>query len=173
VLDGGYQAWCAGGGRLEIGAPPPGDAGGALAHASTWRRPGAVPTVDTPTLAQALHAPDRLIVDARAAERYAGTVEPIDSVAGHVPGAVNHPFSLNLAADHTFLPAEELRRRWRARLGSRDAAQVVAMCGSGVTACHNLLSLEIAGLPGAALYPGSWSEWIRDAQKPVARGESP
>jgi thiosulfate/3-mercaptopyruvate sulfurtransferase len=172
VLDGGYQAWCAAGGALKYGAPP---AFGADKGAPDRLvgRPGAAPTVDTPTLAVELHAPERLIIDARAAERYAGATEPIDSVAGHVPGAVNHPFSLNLAADNTFLPAVELRRRWRERLGGRSAKQVIAMCGSGVTACHNLLSLEIAGLPGAALYPGSWSEWIRDAQRPVARGESP
>ena len=132
-----------------------------------------MPTVDTATLAAGWRTPQRLLIDARAAERYAGITEPIDAVAGHIPGAVNHPFSLNLAADNTFLPAAELRRRWIERLGGRDAAQIVAMCGSGVTACHNLLSLEIAGLPGAALYPGSWSEWIRDAQRPVARGGSP
>lgn len=173
VLDGGYQAWCAAGGALEYGAPPPENGADEGTPEGIAGRAGAAPTVDTPTLAKALNAPDRLIVDARAAERYEGATEPIDSVAGHVPGAVNHPFSLNLAADSTFLPAVELRRRWRDRLGGRDPAQVIAMCGSGVTACHNLLSLEIAGLPGAALYPGSWSEWIRDARRPVARGESP
>ncbi len=172
VLDGGYQAWCASGGKIESGMPELRGAGTDQPEPPGWRA-GAAPIVDTPALAQTLGTPDRLIVDARAAERYAGATEPIDSVAGHVPGAVNHPLSLNLAADGTFLPAAELRRRWLERLGGRDAAQVVAMCGSGVTACHNLLSLEIAGLPGAALYPGSWSEWIRDARRPVARGESP
>lgn len=173
VLDGGYQAWCAAGGAPEYGvlSPASGAVEGALE--GIVGRAGAAPTVDTPTLATALHAPDRLIVDARAAERYAGATEPIDSVAGHIPGAVNHPFSQNLAADGTFLPAAELRRRWLERLDGRNAEQVIAMCGSGVTACHNLLSLEIAGLPGAALYPGSWSEWIRDARRPVARGAAP
>jgi thiosulfate/3-mercaptopyruvate sulfurtransferase len=172
VLDGGYQAWCASGGQTESGSPATVDAGKIGSEAPAWR-PGAAPTIDTRALAEKLRAPDHLIVDARAAERYAGAIEPIDSVAGHVPGAVNHPFPLNLASDNTFLPGEELRRRWDERLGGRDPAQVIAMCGSGVTACHNLLSLEIAGLPGAALYPGSWSEWIRDARRPVARGESP
>jgi thiosulfate/3-mercaptopyruvate sulfurtransferase len=172
VLDGGYQAWRASGGALKSDASAMAGAGKVGAQGPTWRS-GAAPTIDTPALADTLRAPDRLIVDARAAERYAGAIEPIDSVAGHVPGAVNHPFSLNLAADNTFLPAEELRRRWRERLGARRPEQVIAMCGSGVTACHNLLSLEIAGLPGAALYPGSWSEWIRDARRPVARGQPP
>ena len=173
VLDGGYQAWRAAGGALEYGAPPPASGAEEVAPEGIAGRAGAAPTVDTPTLAMVLHAPEHLIIDARAPERYAGATEPIDSVAGHVPGAVNYPFSLNLAADNTFLPAAELRRRWLERLGGRDPAEVIAMCGSGVTACHNLLSLEIAGLPGAALYTGSWSEWIRDARRPVARGESP
>lgn len=170
VLDGGYQAWRKAGGPLENGvdSADPGQVAGTLIP-----RPGTLPSVSTAEVAATLLASERLVIDARAPERYAGATEPIDSVAGHVPGAVNHPFSLNLAADNTFLPAVELRRRWLERLGGRDAAQVVAMCGSGVTACHNLLSLEIAGLPGAALYPGSWSEWIRDARRPVARGESP
>jgi thiosulfate/3-mercaptopyruvate sulfurtransferase len=111
-----------------------------------------------------------LLVDARAAERFAGAVEPIDPVAGHVPGAVNQPFSANLAADGRFLPAPELERRWRERLNGVPPADTIAMCGSGVTACHNLLAMEIAGLRGARLYAGSWSEWIRDPRRPVARG---
>jgi thiosulfate/3-mercaptopyruvate sulfurtransferase len=99
-----------------------------------------------------------------------GTVEPIDPVAGHVPGAVNHPFAANLREDGRFLPRAELRKRWLERLGGKDPGNVIAMCGSGVTACHNLLALELAGLPGAKLYAGSWSEWIRDPERPVARG---
>ena len=170
VLDGGYQAWCASAGPIEKGIV---DWSGAVQPETSAWRAGAAPSVDTPTLARKLRSPEYMIVDARAPERYRGAAEPIDSVAGHVPGAVNHPFSLNLAADNRFLSAAELRRRWQERLAGRDAGTLIAMCGSGVTACHNLLSLEIAGLPGAALYPGSWSEWIRDAQRPVARGESP
>jgi thiosulfate/3-mercaptopyruvate sulfurtransferase len=169
VLDGGYQAWASAGGAVET-VEPPAAAGSSEPFIA---RPGAQPTVSTPDLADLLRAGDRLLVDARAAERYAGRVEPIDPVAGHIPGAENQPFSMNLTPDNAFLPADELRRRWRARLGDRDAAQLIAMCGSGVTACHHLLSLEIAGLKGAALYPGSWSEWIRDARRPVARGEPP
>jgi thiosulfate/3-mercaptopyruvate sulfurtransferase len=169
VLDGGYQAWASAGGAVEVGESPAA-AGGTEPF---MVRPGAEPTVSTPDVQDLLRAGDRLIVDARAAERYAGRLEPVDPVAGHIPGAENQPFSINLAPDNTFLAAQELRRRWHARLGARDAAQLIAMCGSGVTACHHLLSLEIAGLTGAALYPGSWSEWIRDARRPVARGESP
>ena len=111
-----------------------------------------------------------LLVDARSAERLAGQNETIDPVAGHIPGALNHPFATNLAADGRFLPAAQLRAAWQRTLGARAAAAAVAMCGSGVTACHDLLALEAAGLPGARLYAGSWSEWIRDPARPVARG---
>jgi thiosulfate/3-mercaptopyruvate sulfurtransferase len=111
-----------------------------------------------------------LLVDARAPERFAGTVEPIDPVAGHVAGAVNQPFSANLGPDGRFLSPAALRQLWDKRLGGRDPKDVAAMCGSGVTACHNLLSMEVAGLHGAKLYAGSWSEWIRDPKRPTARG---
>jgi thiosulfate/3-mercaptopyruvate sulfurtransferase len=163
VLDGGLKAWISSGGALESGEPTPG-----AEHFT--------PQVDfhaamsTAELERGLRRPELMLVDARAAERYAGRVEPIDSVAGHIPGAVNHPFSVNLDADNRFLPAAELKRRWEERLAGKDAKDLVAMCGSGVTACHNLLSLEVAGLPGAKLYAGSWSEWIRDPRRPVARG---
>jgi thiosulfate/3-mercaptopyruvate sulfurtransferase len=114
--------------------------------------------------------PQTLVVDARGAERFAGRNETIDPVAGHVPGARNHPFLTNLGPDGKFLPAPELRRRWQTLLGSQPPSAVIAMCGSGVTACHNLLALEHAGLSGGRLYAGSWSEWIRDAQRPIATG---
>jgi thiosulfate/3-mercaptopyruvate sulfurtransferase len=126
--------------------------------------------LSTAELERALRELKTVLVDARAQERYAGTVEPIDPVAGHIPGAVNHPFSANLGADGRFLPAAELERRWQERLAGRDPENLVAMCGSGVTACHNLLSLEVAGLSGGKLYAGSWSEWIRDPRRPIARG---
>src|SRR5438105_7731374 len=93
-----------------------------------------------------------------------------DPVAGHIPGARNHPFAGNLDAHGRFLAAPELRRRWAGTLRERAPQTLIAMCGSGVTACHNLLALEAAGLPGARLYAGSWSEWIRDPARPVARG---
>jgi thiosulfate/3-mercaptopyruvate sulfurtransferase len=126
--------------------------------------------IDTDELIAALYNHRTLLIDARVAERFAGAVEPIDAVAGRIPGAVNHPFSANLRADGRFLPPEELERRWRDRLAGASPADVIVMCGSGVTACHNLLALEHAGFSGARLYAGSWSEWIRDPSRPVARG---
>ena len=172
VLDGGYPAWLAAGGATRAGEEPTGavargghpPAGGAILPPpiASW------PVATTAEVAELLRDPRHLLVDARAPERYSGLVEPIDAVAGHVPGAENHPFSMNLGADGRFLPAPELRHRWHSRLGSRDPKQVVAMCGSGVTACHNLLSLAVAGLTGARLYAGSWSEWIRDPTRPIA-----
>jgi thiosulfate/3-mercaptopyruvate sulfurtransferase len=121
-----------------------------------------------------------MLVDARGADRFAGENETIDPVAGHIPGARNQPFLRNVDSRGRFLAAAELRERWQATLavepageptpGGAPAERMIAMCGSGVTACHNLLALEVAGLPGARLYAGSWSEWIRDASRPVARG---
>jgi thiosulfate/3-mercaptopyruvate sulfurtransferase len=171
VLDGGFKAWTAAAGALQSGAVE-----------SAERRPGTqrfTPRIDadsvlsTAELERALRDPRAVLVDARAQERYAGTVEPIDPVAGHIPGAVNHPFTANLDAEGRFLPAAELKRRWQQRLAGKEPENLLAMCGSGVTACHNLLSLEVAGLGGGKLYAGSWSEWIRDPQRPTARGKEP
>ena len=163
VLDGGFNAWTARGGALQSGD-------------TTRHRVerfalivDAKSIVTTAELEHALRDPKTMLVDARAQERYAGTVEPIDSVPGHIPGAVNHPFSANLRPDGHFLSAAELKRRWQERFPGRDVENLVAMCGSGVTACHNLLSLEVAGLTGGKLYAGSWSEWIRDPRRPIAR----
>jgi len=172
VLDGGFTAWTAFGGALESSGPESGaNVNADRGHAGRFIprvHPNAV--VSTAQLEQALRDPKVMLVDARAQNRYAGEVEPIDSVAGHIPGAVNHPFTENLAADNRFLPAAELERRWRERLAGKQPENLIAMCGSGVTACHNLLSLEVAGLTGAKLYGGSWSEWIRDPRRPIARG---
>ena len=168
VLDGGIKAWTAAGGTLESGEEKPlakEIPGGRISP----RADGAA-VIGTADIAAFLNDPGNLLVDARAAERFAGSVEPIDAVAGHIAGAVNHPFSANLAPDGRFLPAPDLKRQWVSRLAGRQAAHLAAMCGSGVTACHNLLSLEVAGLGGAKLYAGSWSEWIRDPNRPVARG---
>jgi thiosulfate/3-mercaptopyruvate sulfurtransferase len=163
VLDGGLRAWRARGGAIETGEVQP--------IPRRLELNAAVDAVlDTAAIESGLGDPGRLIVDARAPERFSGAVEPIDPVAGHLPGAVNHPFSANLGGDERFLPADELRARWLTRLEGRAPAELVAMCGSGVTACHDLLSLEIAGLPGARLYAGSWSEWIRDPRRPIERG---
>src|SRR5262249_33282212 len=133
--------------------------------------------VDTAELERALQdgalaSGRRVLVDARAADRFAGQNETIDPVAGHIPGARNHAFPRNVDAQGRFLRKEELRDRWTETLGAAAAnpERVIAMCGSGVTACHNLLALEIAGIPGAKLYAGSWSEWIRDPKRPIGTG---
>jgi thiosulfate/3-mercaptopyruvate sulfurtransferase len=164
VLDGGFKAWDSTGGPVESGAPQP-----QKAETRFTPRIDAGALVTAAELERALQGPKFLLVDARAAERFAGAVEPIDSVAGHIPGAVNHPVTANLAADNRFLPVAALRARWQERLAGKQPQDLVAMCGSGVTACHNLLSLEVAGLTGGKLYPGSWSEWIRDPRRPIAR----
>jgi thiosulfate/3-mercaptopyruvate sulfurtransferase len=169
VLDGGYRAWVAAGGALESGAPAVATAAADIAafDSAAFDSTAVVSAAD---VLAALRDAARTLVDARAPERFRGEVEPIDPVAGHVPGAINHPFTLNLAADGRFLHATELQRRWLERLDGKAPHAVILMCGSGVTACHNALALEVAGLAGAKLYAGSWSEWIRDPARPVARG---
>lgn len=164
VLDGGLAAWRAAGGAVEAVARP-------RAPAVFEARPRPWMAVSTAEVAGELAAGACLLVDARGAERFRGEVEPIDRVAGHVPGAVNHAFQRNLGESGRFLPNDELESRWRGTLRERAAGQVICMCGSGVTACHNLMALERLGLRGARLYVGSWSEWIRDPARGVARGE--
>ena len=163
VLDGGIASWRAAGLPLEtaVRAPQPRNLEGRVDERA------AIAAAD---LAQAVRRPGTLLLDARGAERFAGRNESLDTVAGHVPGARNHPFLGNLGADGKFLPAAELRRRFDVLRGSLAPAAIVSMCGSGVTACQTLLALEHAGLPGARLYAGSWSEWIRDPARPVATG---
>lgn len=163
VLDGGLKAWVGAGGAVDSAEPPP-------SSRPFSARPDPRSLATSADVLHALADPGRLLVDARAAERFAGTVEPLDPVAGHVPGAVNHPFAGNLGADGRFLMPPELRRRWLERLAGTAPQNAIHMCGSGVTACHNLLAMERAGLGGARLYAGSWSEWIRDPRRPVARG---
>jgi thiosulfate/3-mercaptopyruvate sulfurtransferase len=173
VLDGGWQGWLDAGGAAETGAAAeraPGD----FAPAA---RPG-MPSVDVDALlAQVEAAPSRhsawLVVDARSPERYAGEGETLDPVGGHIPGAVCRFFRDNLAPDGRFLPGTQLREQWARVLAGRDPRDVISQCGSGVTACHNLLALELAGLDGARLYPGSWSQWCSDPRRPVARGARP
>ena len=166
VLDGGFRAWRAAGGQVATGdgaAPAPGD---------FTARPGHMPVLDADGAASlARHG---ALLDARARERYRGETEPIDPVAGHIPGAISAPTTGNVAHDGRFLPAAGLRARFAA-LGvgaDRDARPVAAYCGSGVTAAHEVLALEIAGIP-AALYVGSWSNWIADPARPVATGPDP
>ncbi len=127
--------------------------------------------VDTGFVARAVRDEHWLVMDARSEERFNGEVELLDPVAGHIPGAVNLPFEDNLHVSGRFSNPEELRELYRGQMKQVGPERVVQMCGSGVTACHNLLAMEHAGLPGAKLYAGGWSEWIRDPKRPVARDE--
>lgn len=166
LLDGGLAAWQAAGQPLQAGEPP------ARARGSLVLRPSLVATVDRDTLLANLQQPQRLVVDARAPDRFRGENETLDPVGGHIPGARNRLFRNNLGPDGRFKTAAQLRADFDAVTGGRAADQLVMSCGSGVTACHNLLALEVAGLPGAALYPGSWSEWSAWPDAPIATGEA-
>jgi thiosulfate/3-mercaptopyruvate sulfurtransferase len=162
VLDGGRAAWLAL--PAALGAAP-----AAVRPQPPYPpKPAAMPTVDAQTLSQQLGSV--LLLDARAAERFRGDVEPLDPVAGHIPGASNRFFKGNLGPDGRFKPAAALRAEFEA-LGGAGGQPVVHQCGSGVTACHNLLAMAHAGLQPGALYPGSWSEWCSDPARPVARGD--
>ncbi|WP_292457926.1 sulfurtransferase [Methylibium sp.] len=162
VLDGGLPAWVAAGGALGQDVPRP------QAAAPYPMAASLVPVVDAGSLQAALGRVR--LIDARAAERFRGDAEPLDPVAGHIPGALNRPFKHNLDEHGRFLGPEALRAAFEPLLGGRAASEVVHQCGSGVTACHNLLAMEAAGLTGSVLYPGSWSEWCADPSRPVARG---
>ena len=162
VLDGGFKAWTAAGGAISTDVPQ--------RHSSAFQfTPRTDMAVTTAEVADLVQRADWRVLDARAPERFAGKVEPIDRVGGHVPGARNHPFAGNLGAEARFLPPTELRARLEKSQDGVPNERTIAMCGSGVTACHLLLALEHAGKPGARLYAGSWSEWIRDPQRPVAK----
>ncbi len=164
VLDGGFPKWQADNLPVTAAVPTPGGTGQFVARAN----PSLSVTAED---ILALLPKDKLaVVDARAAERFRGETEPIDTVAGRIPGAVNRFFKLNLNADLTMRPAAELRREFEALLGGRSPADVAHQCGSGITACANVLAMEHAGLSGSKLYPGSWSEWIADPTRPIARG---
>lgn len=164
VLDGGLQAWEAADGAIETGAALP-----RAASAFSASTPKAQ-LATTDTVLQQLGRPAQTLIDARSAPRFRGEVEPLDPVAGHIPGALNRPFNLNLGPDGKFKPADELRAEFTALLAGRDPASVVHHCGSGVSAVPNLLAMEIAGLGRGALYAGSWSEWCSDPARPVAQG---
>ncbi len=161
VLDGGLTRWQQEGHKVR---------GGVEATATvTFRgspRPGWRLTVDQ--VAAGLGNSDRLLIDARTNERYRGIGETLDKVGGHIPGAVSYFFGQSLAEDKSFKPANELKKQWVAALKGHDPKDVVMYCGSGVTACHNLLALEHAGIHGAKIFPGSWSEWSADPSRPIA-----
>ena len=161
VLDGGLQGWSAAGGTLEAQVPV------AVAGDITLRAP-LVSTVSMAQLVANLHDPRLTVLDARAADRYRGENETLDPVGGHIPGAKNRCFRDNLQADGRFKSAAQLHTEFASVLTS--ARDSVMQCGSGVTACHNLLALEVAGMQGAALYPGSWSEWCSEPSRPISQG---
>ncbi|WP_313054874.1 sulfurtransferase [Pseudomonas lopnurensis] len=162
LLDGGLDAWREAGLPLDATVPT-------IRRGSFAGHADATLVVDAQQLAERLGNPDLTLLDARALPRFRGEVEPIDPVAGHIPGALCAPFGDNLDANGRFLNPEQLRARFTELLGECPAQAAVAYCGSGVTACHNLFALSLAGYPLIALYPGSWSEWITDPGRPVAR----
>ena len=164
VLDGGLQAWQAAGQPVNQGAEP------SHFQTSFALQPPLRRLVSAETVLSGLGSATQTLIDARAPARYRGEVEPLDPVAGHIPGALNRPFSENLGADGRFKPRELLRAEFEQLLGERSAASVVHQCGSGVSALPNLLAMEVAGLGETALFAGSWSEWCADATRPVARG---
>ena len=166
LLDGGFQAWTADGRALASDAPR---------HAPVRydARPASDLLVDAGAVAANLAAPRFTLLDARAAIRYAGDEEKLDPKAGHIPGALNRNFQLNLDAQGRFKPAGTLRAEFDSLLAGRKAGEIVHYCGSGVSACHSIFAMELAGLSGSRLYAGSWSEWCSDPARPVAVGGTP
>jgi thiosulfate/3-mercaptopyruvate sulfurtransferase len=163
VLDGGLKAWHAAGLPLSLDSPE---------HREGFFQGQADESLvlNVDQLLERLGQPQMTLIDARAPARFRGEVEPIDPIAGHIPGAQCAAFTDNLGADGHFLPAEQLKQRFAAQLKDRSPSELVAYCGSGVTACHNLFALCLAGYPLGALYAGSWSEWINDPKRGVATG---
>ena len=161
VLDGGLSAWTAQEYRMQVekNVSEKGDID---------LKPALTNQVDVSQVLSNIQEGKRIVVDARAPDRFRGENETIDPVGGHIPNARNRFFKDNLQADGCFKSAEQLKQEWSSIIA--NPAQAIMQCGSGVTACHNLLALEIAGLHGAALYPGSWSEWCSDSSRPVAVG---
>ena len=160
VLDGGWQAWLAAGQPVsaEVRVPKPAGFTGKPEESA----------VDAKYVLEHLQSPDMVLIDARANDRYHGQNETIDPIGGHIPGAHNRFFKDNLTPQGFFKSPEQLRDEFKPFVGNGSPQKVVSQCGSGVTACHNLLAMEIAGLKGGRLYPGSWSEWIADPSRPRA-----
>ncbi len=163
VLDGGFGKWRDEGKPVEEGATAPAATGNFTgeAHDEMW--------VEIAELERALKDTDAVVIDARPPERYSGEQEGVDSEGGHIPGSINHPLQTNLDKNGCFRSADELREMYT----GLNKPHAIHSCGSGVTACHNLLAMEIAGFPGSRLYVGSWSEWIRSPQRPRATGKEP
>jgi thiosulfate/3-mercaptopyruvate sulfurtransferase len=164
VVDGGLARWVREGFATRGGAETATPAVFEGAPRESWR-------LAASDVLRGLGASDQVLVDARAEPRFRGDTEPLDAKAGHIPGARNYFFQRNLTEDKTFRKADDLRANWLALLAGTPAQQTVMYCGSGVTACHNLLALEHAGLHGARIYPGSWSEWSSDPKRPIATGD--
>ncbi len=165
VLDGGFAAWTKAGLPVSSEAP--------VTDVSTHNpNPHPEMIVNANMVTAGLAKAGLHVIDARSPDRFRGENETLDPVAGHIPGAINRFFRNNLRADGSFKSAADLRQEFMALLGAKDAGSVVHQCGSGVTACHNLLAMEVAGLKGSRLYPGSWSEWVSDRTRPVATGET-
>lgn len=172
MLDGGWRAWCAQGGPQEQGRGTGPEVSRGMPSAA-WV-PGMAPTGQMPaigaeTIIQDSDAAGMVLLDARDAVRYRGEQEPIDPVAGHIPGALNRPAHANLTPQGRFRPAAELKQAFSEQLGEVSPGHVVHYCGSGIFACHNLFAMELAGLSGSQLYPGSWSDWSSDSARPVAK----
>ena len=162
VLDGGLNAWLKAGQPTTTEVPP--------ARPANFTAQVRDINVDADYVMAHLNSADMLVIDARANDRFRGENETIDPVGGHIPGAVNRLFRTNVDSDGLFRQPEALKQEFESLIGSTPVANVVHQCGSGVSACHNLLAMEIAGLGGARLYPGSWSEWVSDPARPVATG---
>ncbi len=162
VLDGGWEAWVEAGHPVTAAQPD-------ISPASFAARPEPRLAVDAAYVAAHLDDASTCVLDARGAERFRGINETLDPVGGHIPGALNRFYKYNLGTDGCFKSAAELREEFTDLIGEQALHNVLHQCGSGVTACHNLLAMEIAGLPGSRLYPGSWSEWCADPGRPVER----
>ena len=163
VLDGGLQSWKIAGYELVPGYEE-------SSPRNFVPRIQASMCIDVGELMKPMGLSDNILIDARSSERYSGESEPLDPVAGHIPGACNHATDANLNEDGRFLSAEELQQKINFAIGNHPPGAVVSYCGSGVTACHNILAMKIAGVYNTRLYPGSWSEWCADAQRPIEMG---
>ncbi len=167
LLDGGLPAWQAAGYSLTTNTSKP---KARVQTDSLSLKPSLVSWIDKHQVAKTMASGSSLVIDARVGARFRGETEPLDPVAGHIPGAINRFYQDNLEADGRFKQPTQLRAEFDKLVGQRRAVEIIHQCGSGVTACHNLIAMELAGLLGSSLYPGSWSEWSNDSQLPVAVG---